>query len=216
MANRKIPLNKEEILSLYFDQRKTFSEIASIYNCNSQTICNRFKEWGVKARTPSEALKGRPILWKEKIAKALKGKTLSKESKQKISLARKGLSSPFKGFRKVTHPEIVKWGCPKEKHWNWKGGISSKTNLLRQLSQYKHWRDMVFKRDDYTCQFCGKRGGYLEAHHIIPVATLLQTEELYDLIFAPEDGYTLCKKCHTELHKEVIRDRREDGQANYT
>jgi hypothetical protein len=31
-------------------------------------------------------------------------------------------------------------------------------------------RAAVFERDDYTCQYCGERGGRLECDHIHPVA----------------------------------------------
>lgn len=31
-------------------------------------------------------------------------------------------------------------------------------------------RDAIFKRDDYTCQYCGERGGKLECDHVIPVS----------------------------------------------
>ena len=32
------------------------------------------------------------------------------------------------------------------------------------------WAVGVFERDDFTCQYCGKRGGDLECDHVIPVA----------------------------------------------
>ena len=31
-------------------------------------------------------------------------------------------------------------------------------------------RERIFHRDDYTCQYCGKRGGRLECDHVVPVA----------------------------------------------
>jgi hypothetical protein len=31
-------------------------------------------------------------------------------------------------------------------------------------------RTMVFERDDYTCQYCGQRGGKLECDHVHPVS----------------------------------------------
>lgn len=40
-----------------------------------------------------------------------------------------------------------------------------------QDKNYKLWKEIVkqvFLRDNYTCQYCGKRGGKLEADHIIP------------------------------------------------
>lgn len=31
-------------------------------------------------------------------------------------------------------------------------------------------RSRIFERDDYTCQYCGERGGRLECDHIDPVS----------------------------------------------
>lgn len=31
-------------------------------------------------------------------------------------------------------------------------------------------RSLIFRRDDYTCQYCGERGGRLECDHVVPVA----------------------------------------------
>lgn len=52
------------------------------------------------------------------------------------------------------------------------------------------WRKSVFERDNYTCQFCGIRGTYLEADHIKPWAYF--PELRYEL----SNGRTLCKPCH--------------------
>lgn len=65
----------------------------------------------------------------------------------------------------------------------------------RRCSEYKHWRDSVLKRDNFTCIKCGNKYGELNAHHIKPFST--HPELRYDL----ENGITLCKKCHIELHK---------------
>lgn len=64
----------------------------------------------------------------------------------------------------------------------------------RHSSEYKAWRDAVFQRDDYTCQICGKKGGTLNAHHVFPYS--LHPNLRYDL----DNGVTLCKKCHAEVH----------------
>lgn len=57
------------------------------------------------------------------------------------------------------------------------------------------WRLFVFSRDDYTCQVCGERGGDLEAHHLESYADNKKAR------LDPENGVTLCKKCHREFHK---------------
>ena len=64
--------------------------------------------------------------------------------------------------------------------------------------EYNAWRKKVFLRDDYTCQKCNTRGGYLEAHHKHPWVT--HNKERYWV----KNGATLCKKCHLELHKRSI------------
>jgi len=75
-------------------------------------------------------------------------------------------------------------------HWAWKGGKTSEARTLKNSKEYKQWRFSVFTRDDYTCQSCGARGGYLHAHHIKP-KTLFPA-----LMFLVSNGQTLCVPCH--------------------
>lgn len=197
-------IEKEKAIFLYHSG-KSLSEIGFLFGVSSATILNRFKKWGVCRRSVSDSLKGRNILWADKISLGLTGKILPKTVRDKISKTRieKHIIPWNFGLRKSTHPQFIKYGKPGESHWNWKGGISRYNNLLRQTPEYKTWRDNVFKRDNYTCVFCDNgRGGNLEAHHIIPVKTLLKcdSKELKDLIFDVVNGYTLHKKCHKELH----------------
>ena len=65
----------------------------------------------------------------------------------------------------------------------------------RSISGYKEWRTSVYKRDDYTCQKCGERGGNkLNAHHIEGFA---DNPELRTEL---SNGITLCKDCHKDFH----------------
>lgn len=66
----------------------------------------------------------------------------------------------------------------------------------RKDPRYKKWRSAVFNRDNYICNHCGKRGGDLEAHHIKAYAKF--KKERFNL----NNGVTLCKKCHCNLHKK--------------
>jgi hypothetical protein len=87
----------------------------------------------------------------------------------------------------------------KEKHWNWKGGISRFRDVIKSSPEYRAWREAVFTRDDYTCQFCGIRGGYLEVHHFFRFAHFpeFRTHE--------PNGITLCRPCHdTTRQKDRI------------
>jgi 5-methylcytosine-specific restriction endonuclease McrA len=56
---------------------------------------------------------------------------------------------------------------------------------LRDSIEYKRWRMKVFLRDNFTCQFCWKRGIYLEAHHI------KDFKKYPKLRFKVENGITL-------------------------
>lgn len=77
-----------------------------------------------------------------------------------------------------------------EKNPAWKGGVSTINQKIRKSFEYEEWRRNVFKKDNYTCQHCGKVGGWLEADHI-------KLFSIHDkLRFDVSNGQTLCEKCH--------------------
>jgi 5-methylcytosine-specific restriction protein A len=81
---------------------------------------------------------------------------------------------------------------------SYKNGLSKIARTHYRSFHYKFWRESVFKRDNYVCQDCEKKGVYLEAHHIIPVKECLQLdwkEEIFDV----DNGLTLCKPCHDKI-----------------
>jgi hypothetical protein len=143
-----------------------------------------------------------------------KGHKCSEEIKKKMSLASKGNPKSEK-HRKAISKALT--GKPKpwqvgNKHWNWKGGISSFMLQIRNCWKYKEWRSSVFERDNYTCQSCGDNKGHnLNAHHwkefskiieknnIITLEQALDCEELWSI----NNGITLCEKCHKDLHTNI-------------
>ena len=72
----------------------------------------------------------------------------------------------------------------------WKGGVTPKNEMIRNSPEMYAWRQAVFGRDNFTCQFCGVRGGNLNDDHIKPFATH------EDLRFSIDNGRTLCVNCH--------------------
>ena len=62
--------------------------------------------------------------------------------------------------------------------------------LARYSIEAVEWRKAIFARDDYTCQECKVRGGYIEADHIKPWAYFPS------LRFELSNGRTLCRLCH--------------------
>ena len=106
-----------------------------------------------------------------KISSALRNRQYSVETRIKMSEAHKGDKAP-----------------------NWKGGVSPKNWLIRSSIEYRLWRESVFSRDHWNCQNCGERG-YMHAHHIKPFS------KYPELRFAIDNGITLCKQCHKQLHQ---------------
>ena len=122
---------------------------------------------------------------KQKIREFNKGKKLSKEIKFKMSLSHRG-----------------------KKNGSWKGGITRLQILIRNNFFYRQWRSDVFTKDDFTCQNCGQKNSYLNAHHIKSFSSILQYYEITTLkealackeLWNINNGITLCKKCHRNLY----------------
>src|SRR3990167_1456353 len=122
---------------------------------------------------------------KQKISKALYGRTLSEKHKKSI---------------RETHLRV-------DKHPLWKGGVWPLNGKIRKSFEYRQWRSDVFTRDDFTCQECGLKDIRIVAHHkksfaLILVKNSIKTfdeaiscEELWNI----NNGLTLCKECHKKL-----------------
>jgi len=79
---------------------------------------------------------------------------------------------------------------------SWRHDLTDEEREKRRPG-YSILRDSVFRRDDYTCQACGRRGVKLAAHHIVPWS------KSRELRFEPTNLITLCDKCHRRYHKQT-------------
>jgi len=123
------------------------------------------------------------------------GKKRSEEDRMKMSLAKIGKHLG-------------------EKHWKWKGGVSQKNRILHHLIRhnlkYREWRIKVFNRDNFTCQSCGGRGGWLEAdHHPEMFSQILEENKITTLkeaincekLWNADNSRTLCRDCHIKTFR---------------
>jgi hypothetical protein len=111
-----------------------------------------------------------------------KGQSLSPKTQFK-----KGNVSYWKG---KTNPYFTGPNNP-----NWKGGISPEHLKIRWSVKMKNFRNDIFKRDNYTCKFCGRcrKAGdrvILNVHHIKSFAVHKE------LRFDKNNAITLCRECH--------------------
>lgn len=78
------------------------------------------------------------------------------------------------------------------KNPRWKGGITEQNRSERNRFTLEI-RDMVFERDDYTCQLCNVRGVSLQVDHI------QSWSEYIELRFSIDNCRTLCEDCHYKI-----------------
>ena len=122
-----------------------------------------------------------------------KGKSFTEEHKKKISETQKGDKGHWWG-KNAWNKGKPFLQIRREKHWNWKGGISESHQRTNSI-EWNEIRKKVYARDNWTCQICGKKNPHpLQCHHIIPYR-ISQDDSIENLI-------TLCCSCHIkEEHK---------------
>jgi len=69
-----------------------------------------------------------------------------------------------------------------------------KNNYWRYTTDYKLWKESIYKRDNYTCQLCGKTHCKVNAHHI------QFGGEHPELRYEVDNGICLCMACHKKIH----------------
>ena len=141
------------------------------------------------------------------------GKKISEETKNKISESNSGKKRTEKAKQKMREAALGRKRPPRSKEWRrnlsnalkgdnsptWKGGKTDESKKARNSVDYKIWRESVYKRDDYTCQKSGKKGGRLHPHHIENFAD--NPDKRYDV----NNGITLSVKEHKKFHKKYGR-----------
>lgn len=80
---------------------------------------------------------------------------------------------------------------------NWVLSNPLETAPLRPLTHiWTAIRSRIFERDNYTCQYCGKRGVKLECDHVIPVSR--------GGLHNDENLVTACLKCNRSKSDKLL------------
>lgn len=119
-----------------------------------------------------------------------KAKSYQKHKEERLAYTRKRMENPL--IRKRTIKTTIKWQKNNpEKVYLIKKRYNEKINIPR--ASFGLWAKTIKILDNYMCKNCDSTDN-LHAHHIQPKA--LYPELSLDL----DNGVTLCKKCHSELH----------------
>jgi 5-methylcytosine-specific restriction endonuclease McrA len=181
--NSKLPSNVKRFRELAIKQLGTY------HSEETKRKIGEANKIALKGRRPCQLAFERSIITNT-------GRKHTKEARIKISLAKKG--KPFTeehiaNIRKIFTEEMRKKISERTKGENshfWKGGITRINKRIKQSSEYRLWRNLVFQRDDWTCRKCGVRGYTLHPHHIKSFSAHPE------LRFEVSNGKTLCHECH--------------------
>jgi len=91
------------------------------------------------------------------------------------------------------------YGRRDDENPNWKGGITLERQAFYQSEEWKRVSQVVWKRDNATCQRCGVLAdGTIEMHihHILSFALAELRAESSNLVL-------LCEDCHSFIHSKT-------------
>jgi hypothetical protein len=147
-------------------------------------------------KSPTHFQKNHPVSQhtRDRVRESSTGRKHTTEAKKKISDAGIGRIPWNKG--KVGMFSTGKGRKP----WNYIDGRSKVKWPCRYGDDWANIREMIHKRDNYTCQDCGIKDTRFDIHHIIPF-TLTRDN-------SPENLVTLCRGCHMKRETKIIKNIR--------
>ncbi|WP_205168908.1 HNH endonuclease [Burkholderia sp. LMG 13014] len=100
---------------------------------------------------------------------------------------------------RLYHPEIA---AHARRVWPIKLRLMARKirRLEMESGEWARIRAVVFARDDYTCRYCGARGVYLEADHVVPLSRGGPTTE--------QNLVTSCRPCNRSKGAKLVEEWR--------
>lgn len=184
------PVDRDWLYQKYVVEGLDCTQIAALVHRNSKRVWEWLRDYGIPTRGRGTTGNGRHT----------KGKPrhLTPEAREKLSQRARAdrLADGRKPYLKDgVHHLKGKRGAETP---NWKGGVTAERQSFYGLPEWKDAVKAVYKRDNATCQRCGKRNngstrGAFDIHHIVSFAVAELRCEVSNLVL-------LCEACHYWVH----------------
>lgn len=94
-----------------------------------------------------------------------------------------------------------------------------KFDISQKIYNSKQWKQLrnSYFADHPLCQRCLEKGIIKpsdDVHHTIPFLTGKTSDEIYELAYDYQNLQALCKQCHSEIHSELNKIRRQNKEQN--
>lgn len=229
-AKNKRKYTNEEIaimIDMYCNKKMSANQISKVFGTSHKVIISNLQSHGIITRNLIEAqynangkeipdgIENIELLYRLHWENGLSCKEIGELFGINASTVRRQMKRL--GIKTKSNSESKIGLMVGKNHPNWKGGLTPLYLLLREYFNVNQM-PAISKRDNYTCQMCGKTHTILHVHHIIKFSTIIkeiisehpdlspdnidERLALYDIIthdsrFLNEDNLiTLCKECH--------------------
>jgi len=198
---------EKDTLQKYCDDDMSLREISQKFNCSEGVISNNIKKYGIIRDTSSDSYrkrryKERIVIESELLWSLYWGNQYT--IRQIANICKCYDSTIMNKFKKHNIPTlsiseslILHESHRGSKNWSWDGGKAVLNEGMRKSREYKQWRLLVKKRDNWACQICGETKENdieIHAHHIKSFA------DYPELMFDVDNGICLCGSCHMWIH----------------
>lgn len=217
----------DKMVDMYCNQKMSANMISKEFHTDHNTIIRQLRNVGIKTRNYIDAqyaangkempadLSNRELLEKLHWRDGMTCQEIGDLYGVEAGTVRRQMNRL--GIKTKTNAESKIGLMSGDKHHNWKGGVTALDKLLREYFN-TNISPVIAKRDNYTCQLCGKTHVVLHVHHIIPFSEIVSTIcsehpdlspkdptdriQLYNIIVHDErflsknNLITFCKDCH--------------------
>lgn len=185
---------KEWLYDQYVVKKRTANDIANEIGRDSKRVWEWLRNYGIETR--KRGYGNTDNHFKKGERSAFFGHKHTEENKEKFRQKR---------LEDGRVPYLVNgqhWLKQEGKHpASWRGGVTPERQVVYSSKQWKDAVKEVWKRENATCQRCGKqqtddRSNAFNLHHVYPFA------DRKHLRTNPDNLVLLCKECHLFVHSK--------------